>query len=248
MNESQWCVLLSMCVWSVAQSCLTLWTPWTVACQAPLSTEFSRQEYWNGLPPPTRFLSIVKAKVAQSCWSLCDPQGPYCPWNSPGQNTGVSSLSLLQGIFPTQGSNPGLLYCRWVLYQLSHEGSPGILEWVAYLFSSGSSQSRNRTVVSRIAGGFFTNWAVREAIICHQRPKGMSPKAQKSPTHPALWTHGPHCWPSSPELFYSLVLTKHSRYIFITSRLFFFFYLFSAWMFLPSIPARLIPFLLPGLW
>ena len=47
-----------------------------------------------------------------------------CPWNSTGQNTGVDSLSLLQGIFPTQGSNPGLLHCRWILYQLTHKGSP----------------------------------------------------------------------------------------------------------------------------
>ena len=79
----------------------------------------------------------------------------YSPWNSPGQNTGVGSLSLLQGIFPTQGSNPGLLHCGWILYQLSHKGSPGILEWVAYPFSRGSSRPRNRTRVSCIAGGFF---------------------------------------------------------------------------------------------
>ena len=44
-----------------------------------------------------------------------------CPWNSLGQNTGVGGLSLLQGIFPTQGLNPGLLHCRWILYQLSHK-------------------------------------------------------------------------------------------------------------------------------
>ena len=50
--------------------------------------------------------------------------GLYSPWNSPGQNTGVGSLSLFQGIFPTQGSNPGLLHCRWILHQLSHKGSP----------------------------------------------------------------------------------------------------------------------------
>ena len=49
------------------------------------------------------------------------PCGLYSPWNSPGQNTGVSSLSLLQGIFPTQGLNPGLPHCRWILYQLSHK-------------------------------------------------------------------------------------------------------------------------------
>ena len=52
------------------------------------------------------------------------PHGLYSPWNSPGQNTGVGSLSLLQGIFPTQGSNPGLPHCRRILYQLSHQGSP----------------------------------------------------------------------------------------------------------------------------
>ena len=57
------------------------------------------------------------------------PHGLYSPWNSPGQNTGVGSHSLLQGIFPTQGLNPGLLHCRWILYQLSHKGSPRILEW-----------------------------------------------------------------------------------------------------------------------
>ena len=80
----------------------------------------------------------------------------YSPWNSPGQNTGVGSLSLLQGVFPTQESNPGLPRCRWILYQLSHQGSPRILEWVAYPFSSRSSQLRNRTWVSCIAVGFFT--------------------------------------------------------------------------------------------
>ena len=79
--------------------------------------------------------------------------------NSPGQNTGVSSLSLFQGIFPMQGSNPGLLHCRWILYQLSHKGGPRILEGVAYPSSSVSSRPRNQTRVSRIAGGFFTSWA-----------------------------------------------------------------------------------------
>ena len=57
------------------------------------------------------------------------PHGLYSPQNSPGQNTGVGSHSLLQGIFPAQGSNPGLSHCRWILYQLSHQGNPRILEW-----------------------------------------------------------------------------------------------------------------------
>ena len=99
----------------------------------------------------------VKVKVARSCPTLCDPM------DCAGQNTGVGSLSLLQGIFPTQGLNPGLLHCRRILYQLSHKGIPRILEWAAYPFSSGSSLPRNWTGVSWVAGRFFTNWAIREA-------------------------------------------------------------------------------------
>ena len=52
------------------------------------------------------------------------PRGLHSPWNSPGQNTGVGCHALLQGIFPTQGSNPGLSHCRWILYQLSQQGNP----------------------------------------------------------------------------------------------------------------------------
>ena len=95
----------------------------------------------------------VKVKVAQSCLTLCDPHGLYSPWNSPGQNTGVGSLSLLQEIFP------GLPHCRRILYQLSHQGSPRILEWVPYSFSSGPHWPRSQTRVSCIAGDFFTSWA-----------------------------------------------------------------------------------------
>ena len=98
--------------------------------------------------------------MSNSLW----PHGLYRPRNSPGQNTAVGSLSLVQRIFPTQGSYPCLLHCRRILYQLSHKGSPRIMEWVAYPFSSGSPQPRNQTGVSCIAGGFFTNWAMREAL------------------------------------------------------------------------------------
>ena len=91
------------------------------------------------------------------------PHGLYSPWSSPGQNTAMGSLSLLQGIFPTQGSIPSLPHCRRILYQLSHKGSPRILGWVAYPFCRGPSQPRNQTRVSCNAGRFFTNWAMREA-------------------------------------------------------------------------------------
>ena len=124
--------------------------------------------------------------VAQSCPTL-RPHGLYSPWNSPGQNTGVGSLSLLQGIFPTQGSNPGLPHCRRNLYQLSHKGSWRILEWVADPFSCGSSLPRNRTRISCIAGGFFANWAMREALInlILASNKADVPRAQETST--AWW-------------------------------------------------------------
>ena len=70
---------------------------------------------------PTHTRNEVKA--AQLCQTL-RPHGLYSPWNSLGQNPGVGSLSLLQGIFPTQGLNSGPLHCRQILYQLSHKGSP----------------------------------------------------------------------------------------------------------------------------
>ena len=80
------------------------------------------------------------------------PHGLYSPWNSPGLNTGVGSRSLLQWIFPTQGWNSGLPHCSQILYQLSHKGSPRVLEWVAYPSSSRSSRPGNQSGVSCIAG------------------------------------------------------------------------------------------------
>ena len=106
----------------------------------------------------------VKVKVAQ-CPTLCNPMD-YTVHGIPQ----VRILewvegSLLQGTFPTQGSNLCLLHCRRSLCKLSHMWSPRILEWVACPSSSRSSWPRNRTRVSCIAGRFFTKWAVRKAFI-----------------------------------------------------------------------------------
>ena len=89
-----------------------------------------RFDPWSGSSSPVVIYGCEKSEsesrsvVSDSLW----PHGVYCPWNSPGQNTTVASLSLLQGIFPTQRSNLGLWHCRWILYQLSHQGSPWIWE------------------------------------------------------------------------------------------------------------------------
>ena len=98
-----------------------------------------------------------KVKVAQSCLTPCDPMDSV---------HGILQARILEWVaFPfsswsIQGLNPGFPRCKQILYQLSHKGSPRILEWVAYHFSSRSIWPRNRTRVSCIAGGFFTNWAI----------------------------------------------------------------------------------------
>ena len=72
-------------------------------------------------------LCAVLCLVAQSCPTLCNPMEParlLCPWGSPGKNTRVGCHALFQGIFPIQGSNPGLPYCRWIVHHLSHQESP----------------------------------------------------------------------------------------------------------------------------
>ena len=93
------------------------------------------------------------------------PHGLYSPWNSPGQNTGVGSLSFLQGIFPTQGSNSGLPHGRQILYLLSHHGSPRILEWVACPFSRGSSWPRNWIGVSAIQEPWTMNFQMFKLVL-----------------------------------------------------------------------------------
>ena len=102
-------------VWLIA-------TPWTIACQASLSMEISRQEFWNGLPFPfpgdlPKPGTEPRSPALQVDSLLSEPPGKP-------KNTGVGSLSLLQGIFPTQESNQCLLHCRRILYQLSYQESP----------------------------------------------------------------------------------------------------------------------------
>ena len=104
----------------------------------------------------------VLCLVTQSCpthWDLidCSPPGSSVRGDSPGKNTGVGCHALLRGIFPTQGSNPGLPQYRQILNHLSHQGNPRILEWVAYPLYRGYFWPRNQTGVSCIASGFFTS-------------------------------------------------------------------------------------------
>ena len=156
-----------VCVCVQSLSCVRLFVaPWTVAGQAPLCMEFSRQKAspafagatsttWEAPKTPmvTSLISKVNlcfivTKIISSQRKLCSkllvvssskshsamsssfrphglqPARLLCPWNSPGRNTGVGNLSLLQGLFPAQGWNSGLSHCRQILFHLSHQGIP----------------------------------------------------------------------------------------------------------------------------
>ena len=83
----------------------------------------------------TIYYETEKLKVTQSCPTLCDPMDCIVHGILQARTLEWVAFSFSRGSFPTQGSNPGLLYCRQILYQLSHKGSPRILQSVAYPFS-----------------------------------------------------------------------------------------------------------------
>ena len=109
------------------------------------------------------FLPHNSENTSESCSVIStslQPYGLYSPWNSPAQNTGVGSLSLLQGIFPTQGLNPDLLNSL----PAEPQGKPKNTGVGSLSFSKGSSQTRNWSRVSYIAGGLFIYWTTSEAL------------------------------------------------------------------------------------
>ena len=136
--------------------------PWTVACQAPLSLEFSRQEYCSGLPlPPPGDLSDLVIKPTSSVSpSLQVDSSP----TEPSGNPQIITQSCLTLCDPMDCSPPGS-YVPGIL-------QAKILEWVDIPFSRGSSPARDQTQVSCIAGWFLTVWATRETpheLTAHQK-------------------------------------------------------------------------------
>ena len=121
----------------------------------------------------------VEVNVTQSCLTLCDPMD-YTLHGILGQNTGVGSRSLLQRIFPTQGSNPGLPHCRWILYQLSYKGNQKSW-WKLVKYSNKTRTSEAPGSDSRLRGQSLG----RKAALA---PQGLSHQEVKR------WTRG---FPSS---------------------------------------------------
>ena len=101
-------------------------------------------QHWQAdsstLAPPGKYFIHVLCLAAQYCPTLIDysPPGSSVHGDFPGKNTGLGCHALLQGIFPIQGSNPGLPHGGQILYHLSQQGSPRILQWVAYPLSRGN--------------------------------------------------------------------------------------------------------------
>ena len=136
------------------------------------------QEYWSGWPissprdlpdPRSKSNPVLQADSLPAELQGKPKEGSSVHRDSPGKILGVGYHALLQGIFPIQGSNPGVLHCRWILYHLSHQGNPRILEWV-FFFPRGTSQPRNQNGVPCIEGGFFTSWATWEAQTFYSSP------------------------------------------------------------------------------
>ena len=140
------------------------------ANQAPPSLGFSRQEHWGGLPFPSPMHENEKWKWSRSVVSDSvrphglQPTRVLRPWDFPGKSTGVGCHCLLWGL------NLGLPYCRQILYQLSHNGSPGVLAWVAYPFCRGSSRSRNWTK------GLLHCWQILYQLSYQESPPRNPPK------------------------------------------------------------------------
>ena len=117
------------------------------------------QDYSYSIACNSNLVMKVKVKVAQSCPTLCNTMDCTVHGILWARILEWVANSLLLGIFPTEGLNQDLPYCKQILYQLSYQGSPRILEWVflwsAYPFSRGFSQPRKIIGVSCIAGGLY---------------------------------------------------------------------------------------------
>ena len=155
-------LILSSLFWLAGSLCLL---PTSTATAPPPPHTHAHTQIQN-LNRNSQHRNGVLCLVVHRVWLFVTPwstPGSSVHGDTPRKNTGVSFHAFLQGIFPTQGSNPSLPHCKRILYHLSHQGSPRKLEWVAYPFSWESSRHMNWARVPCIAGRFFTFWPTREA-------------------------------------------------------------------------------------
>ena len=125
----------------VAQSCPTLWDAMGCSPIDPLSMEFSRQEYWSGIPSPG---DLPNQGIKPRSPTLQADSLPSEPSGKP-KSTGVGGLSLLQGIFLTQEYNHDLLHRRRILYHLSYQGNPLKPKWLLLKAEGDTPLSWHRT-------------------------------------------------------------------------------------------------------
>ena len=153
--------------------------------------------------------------VAQSCSTLCDPTdcnplGFSVQKDSPGKDTGVGCHSLLLEIFPTQESNLGLPHCRQIVYHLSHQGSPIVLQW--FLLSKESISftwnSQKRSYLFLRVGKAMTNKKTGHVTPVEDRPViPLSARPWTRPTHP--WHSSSRCNAEEPLISGNRLLNPH---------------------------------------
>ena len=145
----------------------------------------------------------VKVSVTQSCLTLCDSVDCN-PWKSPRKNTGVGCRSLLQGIFLTQGSIPGLLHCREILHHLSHQGNPYIVSLLSAILTislhsvaQGGGVFPGSSTQRRVPGPSLSHLSPRGGGATHLtlknkvcRQKAVSLKAPHPDSGGKSWSYG----------------------------------------------------------
>ena len=130
----------------------------------------------NNLP---WMICVCVLVVTQLCLILCKSMdciqpGSSVHGDSPGKNTGVGYHSLLQGIFPTQGPNPGLPHCRWILYCLSHQGSPKHIKTHSFFCILQTTQEDKRSITHRMRLILWEQGSLPKVIQKNQERRGKS--------------------------------------------------------------------------
>ena len=147
------------------ENTMVWFNPPMLACISTVNMAKEMYEDWTNSLNLSLGTTKVKVKITQLCSTICDPKD-YTVY-------GILQARILELVafpfsrdLPNPGIGPRSPTLKADSLPAEPQGSPRILEWVAYPFSSGSSQRRDQTQVSLIAGRFFTNWAIREAHDC----------------------------------------------------------------------------------
>ena len=171
------CKIPDQCSWKMSRSkARTVWDNVSMKRGLGRQDHFTWYDVLDGIQEQKMEMEakLRKSEVTWSCPTLCDPierAGLLCPWDSPGKNTGVGGHFLLQGIFPTQGSNPHLLHCRQIIYHCTI--CEALKEFI---------KSQRRSYV--LLGKYLQRGNRPVSCSC---PSGLQPIPHTCPWHLSVW-------------------------------------------------------------